>query len=298
MVEKRHKQIAEEVAARDREHNVKMAKRHLQRAERTERDWPEASARHREKWRAAVERRPRSGRAAANGAMRCLRALFNFAIDKDESLTNPIKLKRQWFKVDPRGRLVTADDLPAFHAAVMGLENKIASSYLRFLLFSGMRRREAAKLQWAGVDFKGGVIRVPAPITKPGRKLDLPMTDVVRDVLIGLRGASPTFVFPANSASGHIEEPKSALAEVAAACGVRVSVHDLRRTYSTFAEKVVSFIELKCLLNHATFRDVTGNYVAPEQLSEAAQRAADRMKELCGLAEPGDNVVELRKGKL
>jgi integrase len=301
MVETRHREIAEEVAARDAERNARMAKRHLQRAERTEEHYPEASARHRALWKGARERKSRSGHGVADGAMRCLRALFNFAIDEDDSLTNPVRLKGQWFEPPPRERLVSADDLPAFHAAVASLENKVASSYLRFLLFSGMRRREAAALRWSAVDLRGAVIRVPASSTKSGKKLDLPLTDVIRDILIGLRGASPTFVFPSpTSKSGHIEEPKSALAEVAAKCGkMRVSVHDLRRSYATIAERVVSFIELKCLLNHAAVKDVTGNYVAigPKQLSEAAQKVADRIKELCGLAEPGGNVVELGKGR-
>jgi integrase len=297
MVEERHREIAEEVEARDRALAVQHAKRHLQRAERTEKHYPEASARHRSLWEAAKEREPRSGRAAADGAMRCLRALMNFA----KLVPNPVQLKRQWFKPPPRERLVKADELPAFYAAVMALENKIFRDYLRFLLFTGARRREAASLRWAAVDLRGNLVRIPSVNTKSSKKLDLPITDATRATLVGLRGASPTFVFPSpTSKSGHVEEPKTALAKVAAACGVRISVHDLRRSYATVAQRVVSFIELKCLLNHAAVKDVTGNYVVvpPEQLSEAAQRAADRMAELCGLTEPeAANVVGLRGKK-
>jgi len=291
MVQRRHRQIAEDVEARDAATAAQHAKRHLQRAERTEERHPEASAHHRAKWKAARARRPRAGQAVANGAMRTLRAVLNYAIEKDPSLTNPVRLKKQWFKVKRRQRKVKGDDLAAFHAAVMKLANPVIRDYLRVMLFTGLRRREAAKLQWADVDLKGRVIRVPSAITKPDRDLDLPMSDIVADVLIGLRRLGDSkFVFPsATSESGHVEEPKSALAEVAAACGIQISVHDLRRTYVSVAETCVSMLAIKYLVNHAAGEDdVTAGYVIRdvEELREAAQKVASKLKELCGVVEP------------
>jgi integrase len=303
-VEKRHRAIAEEVQVRDRAAIARHAKVHLRRAERTERDWPEASARHRAKFEAAKAREPRSGYAVANGAMRVLRLLWNFAADKDPSLVgpNPVKLKKSWFEVDRREGLVKADDMAKFCEAVTALKNPVARDYILLLLYSGLRRRETAGLKWDAVDFKAGVIRLPAKSTKSGRKLDLPMSDFVRDILVARRALGDAkFVFPANSKSGHIEEPKSALAEVAVASGVRVSVHDLRRTFVSVAESCdISPIALKALVNHAVGgdRDVTAGYVIPstERLREAAQRVADRLKTLCGIAEPaGKTVARLRR---
>jgi integrase len=301
MVEKRHRAIAAEVEARDRATIAKNARVHLRRAERTERDWPEASARHRALFEAAKARAPRSGRAAANGAMRVLRALWNFAADKDASLgPNPVRLNKLWFKVPRRERLVRADDLAKFHDAVSALENPVARDYVRLLLFTGLRRREAAALKWANVDFKAGVIRLPAATTKSDQKLDLPLSDVVRDLLVARRGIGDArFVFPANSASGHIEEPRAALDLVAAATGVAISVHDLRRTFVTVAESCdISPLALKALVNHAVSKDVTAGYVqmTTERLREPAQKVADRLKELCGIAEPaGKTVARLRR---
>jgi Arm DNA-binding domain len=78
MVEQRHKEIAEEVEQRHRAKAAEEAKRHLRRAERTETSWPEASAAHRAKYEAAKERKPYSGHATANGAMRSLAAVWSF----------------------------------------------------------------------------------------------------------------------------------------------------------------------------------------------------------------------------
>ena len=296
MVEKRHRAIAAEVEARDRAAIARHAKAHLRRAERTEKHYPEASARHRALFEAAREREPRSGHAVANGAMRVLRLLWNFAADKDPSLgPNPVRLRKAWFKVARRERLVKADDLKKFHDAVTALPNPIARDFVRLLLFTGLRRREAAALKWSDVDLAGGVIRLPAAATKSGRKLDVPMSDVVRDLLVARRAlGNARFVFPANSKSGHIEEPRAALDLVAAATGIAISVHDLRRTFISTAESVdISPIALKALVNHAVGGDVTANYaiLSVERVRAASQRVADRLKELCAISAPAGKTV-------
>ena len=158
-----------------------------------------------------------------------------------------------------RERYVRADQLPAFYAAVRGLENPVARDYLLLLLFTGLRRREAASLTWDDVDMAAKVIKVPAPRTKAKRKLDLPMSDFVYGVFMERqRLGRERYVFPATGAAGFIQEPKFPLRQVAAASGVAVSAHDLRRTFATVAESAgVTPLQLKALVNHAPPRDVT-----------------------------------------
>jgi integrase len=286
MVEARHQRIAADVEARDRELNAHHAKNHLRLAERN-RAWPKAAARHRARWEAARDRKARTGHAAANSAMRALRALMNFAIDRDPGLgTNPVRLKRQWFKVKRRERLVKADDLPKFHAAVMALKNPIHRDYILLLLFTGLRRREGSKLKWSDVDFKGRVIRIPD--TKNNRMFHMPMSDIVLKMLTARRAiGDTTFVFPSDdSTSGHIEEPKFALDQVAAECGIRVSAHDLRRNFCTAADSAeIMVTAIKELVNHSLGRDVTEGYIqtSTQRLREPAQRVADELKMLCGI---------------
>jgi hypothetical protein len=104
-------------------------------------------------------------------------------------------------------------------------------------------------------------------------------------------------VFPSPSKSGHVEEPKFPLALVAQATGVKVSAHDLRRTFITIAESAdISPLALKALVNHALGGDVTSGYVITtvERLREPAQRVADRIKALCGIVPAtADNVEKL-----
>jgi integrase len=227
------------------------------------------------------------GQPTANFTMRCLRAVFNWAIDRYPDVTaNPVRLRRQWFKVPRRERHVSADQLPKFYNAVVRLENPVQRDYLLLLLFTGLRRAEAASLTWQDVDFTAKVIRFPALRTKAKRKLDLPMSDVVYKMLEARRKlGNAGFVFPAHGKKGHIASPKHPFELVDKASGIRVSPHDLRRTFAKAATAAgIHTLYIKALLNHAVGEsDVTAGYVilSENDLREPMQRTANVLKKWC-----------------
>jgi integrase len=300
MVENRHQQIAQEVEQRYRAKAAEDAKRHLVRAERTETSWREASARHRARYEAAKARQPNKGYATANGVMGALRALWNYMADRadHDPGRNPVRLKKQWHPVKARTRVLRAEDLPMFYTALMALENKVARDYILLKLFTGLRRREASSLRWKeDIDFHNRLIDVP--LTKSDRPLKLPMSDVVHEMLVA-RGAlgRTKYVFPAPSKSGYIEEPKFHFQQIAGVTGVRVSSHDLRRTFITIAASCgIREYLLRALVNHSLGRDVTSGYIQmlAEELREPVQRVADKLKELCGIMPIGGDNVEILK---
>jgi hypothetical protein len=106
------------------------------------------------------------------------------------------------------------------------------------------------------------------------------------------------YVFPADSASGYIAEPKFHFQQIADATRIRVSPHDLRRTYLTIAESCdLSEFVLRALANHSLGPNVTSKYVqmVAERLREPVQRVADKIKQLCGVQEPhGENVARMQ----
>jgi integrase len=198
--------------------------------------------------------------------------------------------------------MVRADHLPRFFAAVRALTNPIAADYLTLLLFTGLRREEAAALTWDHIDLNTRVIRIPGEQTKAGRKLDLPMTDYVHDLLAARKAIGKAkFVFPSNSSAGYLAEPKFFLNQVALATGIRISAHDLRRTYITVAESTdISPLALRALVNHSLGNSVTEGYIqmTAERLREPASRVGNRLKVLCGIVPPeGGNVKKLKKNK-
>jgi integrase len=238
-----------------------------------------------------------TGMATADFAMRTLHLIYNAAIDKDPTLgPNPVRLRKAWFKVAPRERFLSGDQLPAFYAAVEALESRTQSDFLKLLLFTGLRRGEAAALRWSEVDFSSRVIRLPSTRTKSGRRLDLPMSDYVRGLLVARRalGREGDWVFPGDGKTGHLDTPRFGLEQVAKATGITISAHDLRRTFVTHAEESnISPLALQALVNHALGNDVTSGYVrmTVERLREPAQRVCDRLMELCGIETPADVAV-------
>jgi integrase len=240
-----------------------------------------------------------SGHATANGVMRIFRLLYAFAHDRaphdDPMPSNPVRLKKVWFPSPRRTRSVKADQLKTFYEAVCKLENKVAADYIKLLLFTGFRRREADCLTWDRVDFNERVIRLAAADVKGKRKLDLPMSDFVHDLLVARRSlGNAKFVFPSASKSGHIEEPKFPLKQIAKATGIYVSAHDLRRTFITVAESTeMSVMALKALVNHS-LKGLTESYVQMDhnRLREPAQRVADELKKLCGIEPVGGGNVK------
>lgn len=236
-----------------------------------------------------------TGKSTANITMRVLRTLYNHARAKHKGVTeNPVSAATGfrgdwWYKEPIRDGVVKDAELPRFVEAVMALENSIHRDFLILCLFTGFRRSEACALKWDHVDFEERSIRVPASGTKTGKKLAVPMSDHVYALMMARRevGIDPAgWVFPANSKSGHLAEPRAALDRIAEQTGIRVTPHDLRRTYATVAESSdIPYAALKALLNHAPPRDITGGYtkITVERLRSPQQRVTDKMLELIGI---------------
>jgi len=237
------------------------------------------------------------GRAAANRAFRVLRAICNFARVRFEGPdgtpllpSNPVERltqTRAWFKEVRRQTVVKLEKLPAWFDAVHALgarqdNGPAVRDYLLLLLFTGLRREEAARLRWSDVDLKARTLTVPD--TKNGSPHTLPLANFVEDLLARRRalGVLP-FVFPGDGATGHLVETRRHLKRVREVSGVHFTLHDLRRTFATVAAGVVPAYALKGLLNHRSGAgDVTAGYVvaSAEQLREHAECVANRLLSL------------------
>jgi integrase len=249
------------------------------------------------------------GAATANASMKTLRTLWNYAKDVEgvpDLPPNPVKLPRgQWYSVPEREDFISGDQLPAFYRSVCGIQNLTIRDYILLVLFTGLRREEAAGLRWADLDFAQRIIRLPARRTKGKRRLDLPMSDFVRELLVQRRaiGFENEFVFPSNSrtpsSSGHLHNPKEALRSACKEHGVeRVSIHGLRRTFVTVASGChISEQEYKALVNHALGGSVTDRYnrTMTVDLADAMQIVADRLKALCEVPELPAGVTQLNR---
>ena len=234
----------------------------------------------------------------ANTVMRILRALFEYAHGKYEDengipiiLHNPVKRLthvKAWHKETRRITYINPRDLPEWFQTVSSttqwLDSKNAElirDYLLLILFTGLRRREAAQLRWDWIDLEQKVLTIPE--TKNGHPHTLPLTSFLMCLLQERHSNGSEYIFPGNGKSGHFEEPKKLIAKIREKTGVDFTLHDLRRTFITIAESLnIRDYTLKRLLNHRSSGDVTDGYIMSdvERLRQPMEDISKQILEL------------------
>lgn len=232
-----------------------------------------------------------SGKAPANNAMRTFRAIYNYArvITEEKIPGNPTRrltAAKSWHKVDRRTTIISINDIPKWFEAVMAIENDLSRTYLLLLLFTGLRREEAAQLRWEEVDFSAKTLRVTD--TKNSKPHILPLSGFLFDLLKDLRDKSTTdspYVFPGEGRRGYISAPIRTMRRITEQTQVKFCIHDLRRTFSTIAENIVSYAQLKRLLNHSSKSDVTDGYlvITADALREPMEKITNKILFLANL---------------
>lgn len=206
-----------------------------------------------------------NGASTANKVMRVLRAILNYAYATfDIERVNPVAYLTQvkaWYKEKRRRTYIKPSELKAWWDAVYRLENDTYRDFFLLLLFTGLRRGEAASLRWSNVNFEDRVLSIED--TKNGDPLTLPLGNFLHGLLEARRRryGNYEYIFPGPGAFGYLVEPKKGINKVIKASGISFSCHDLRRTFITIAESLdISAYALKRLVNHRV-TDVTGGYI-------------------------------------
>ena len=258
-----------------------------------------------------LERAPLPSPAKANLAMRYLRAVFNFAIHRYEPhiTDNPVKhlsMTRGWYRVERRQNYIKEHELKPWFKAVMALENdaqtqtrETARDYMLFLLFTGLRRAEAARLTWDNVDLRARTVSIAD--TKNREPHTLPLPDFLLQMLKSRKAAAGDgYVFPGDGRRGHLVEPRKQVLRVCAESDVEFRLHDLRRSFATYAERLdIPAYALKRLLNHKMRNDVTAGYIVAdvERLRVPMQKIADFILKAAGIKRSAEvKSIRLAKG--
>lgn len=221
------------------------------------------------------------GEAYANLSMRFLRALFNFAIAQYEDSSgnailreNPVMRltqTRAWYRVDRRQTVIKPHQLSPWYQAVILLkqdssskQSALVADYLLFLLFTGLRRQEAATLKWSDIDLSDRSFTLTD--TKNREPLTLPLTDFISKLLESRKAATDSeYVFAGDGKAGYLIEPRRQVQKVTELSCVSFTLHDLRRTFITIAESIdISAYALKRLVNHKMTNDVTAGYIVSD----------------------------------
>jgi integrase len=236
-----------------------------------------------------------TGNATARGTMQTLRAMLNFASDhfghEEDPLIkyNPVdrlSRDRSWHIIPSRKGIVPDDKLGEWYKAVVRLENIAARDFFLVVALTGMRRTETLTLRWENVNLQERMIFVPGEITKNHRDHHLPMSDFLFDLLRERHHncRDSQWVFPGRG-RGRFSDFRQALQEVRAKSGCQFTVHDLRRTFLTMAEKLeIPHAAIKKLANHCGGNDLTLNYIVqdPERLRAHVNKISNEFVRLFG----------------
>jgi integrase len=217
------------------------------------------------------------GAAGANNCARMLKTIITFGIkhlDVDINV-NPAAAITHFPQINHRP-VLTVSDLPTWWQAVERIENASHRAYFKLLLFTGLRRMDAASIKL--VDIHEDRVHRPNPKGGAKKAFDVPITVQLSEVLDEALAAraiiapQSEYLFPANGKTGHF-------------CGqwhdqpMGVSPHALRRTYASACIAAgLDLVMTKALLNHQGGGDVTlTSYikVALAQKMAAATRVAD-----------------------
>ena len=232
-----------------------------------------------------------SGAATADLAMRILRTLFEFFVDRHGfSGSNPAKTlsqNRLWATSakDRRQTIISNNDLPAWFRCVIQWENSTESDYLLTLFVTGMRKNEAAGMLWEHVDFEQNTFTIPD--TKNHRPLILPISRFLQELLRKRQQETRAsrFVFPCARNPDKYLNASSLARRVSKYADIQFMLHDLRRTFATAAESLdISMETIKRLLNHKSGIDVTAGYIIhdTERLREPVERITQHLLNVAG----------------
>jgi integrase len=306
-------------------------KRHVEKVFATWKDKPIASItremvqeRHREIAEKGLEGK-KAAPASANAAFVTLRILINFAMDEyrradGEPLIarNPIEaLKHHWAKlgtrteryIDRRKIGEVWNKLHDMRGEVAGYEALASVDLAIFALLCGARRDEMATLTWDRVnidDHDSSNCWWHLDDRKRGDPISLPLSSQAVALLksrprLKLEdGTDSPFVFPSWGRTGRIMDARAPMEAISKICGKRLSLHDLRRTFTNIAmrECRIGKFETDMLTGHKPAQeDVTArNYLnltnLHEWLTDEVQKIGNWIEQQAAIA-ASKNVVAL-----
>lgn len=145
----------------------------------------------------------------ANRVIELLSAIFNRL-----GLQNPTAGIKP-FKEQKRDRFLQEAELPRFFSALSEDTSTDFRDFVTLALLTGARRGNVLAMRWADIDFDRAVWRIRGAEFKNGELMDIPLVPEAISILTARKpNASGSFVFPADSKTGHMTPPKKRWAQL------------------------------------------------------------------------------------
>jgi integrase len=253
----------------------------------------------------------RGAEVQANRTLARLRALFNWAIEKDRVAVSPVARMKLPTREQARDRVLSDDELRWLWQGCEEIGWPFGP-LVKLLVLTAQRRDEVAGMTWREVDFEKRVWTIPRHRAKNNRIHEVQLSDVAIEVLRSLPRVDDGLIFTTTGQTAVSGFSKFKLRLDAAMLKVKRAetgsrrddaipgwtLHDLRRTATTgmaqmnFAPHVADKV-----LNHVsgTIRGVAAVYNRFAYLDERRAALDAWARRIGSIVEHADtNVVELR----
>ena len=178
------------------------------------------------------------GSRTANKVLVLLRSIYNKMIEWHfYDGENPCAFIQK-FQERSRDRFLTSEEIPKFFQELAKIDHQDFKDFVHLSLFTGARRSNVLSMRWCDLDFGAGIWTVPGEQSKNNMPLTIPLTSEAKTILSRRKDGtnSTTFVFPAESVSGHMSPPKKRWKALLQDAGISdLRLHDLRRSLGSWA---------------------------------------------------------------
>ena len=209
--------------------------------------------------RAVIRRITERGRMVlANRVLQYISKMLKWAVGVGYITVNPAADIPKPAKERSRERVLALDEVRSILAACDSLADTQAC-FVRFLLFSGQRLNEIARLTWDEV--MDDHIAIPRDRNKSGETIITPLLPHLREIIESCPIGDGRFIFSTTCGV----KPLSAFSQIKAALQETSGIqdwtyHDFRRSMATtLADAGTDQFAIKCALNHKD-SSVTGVY--------------------------------------
>jgi integrase len=243
----------------------------------------------------------KAGPVAANRTLAALSKLFRWAQQRGLIETLPVAGIEKPAEEATRDRVLGDAELRLVWQAAVTAGYPFGT-FFKLLILLGQRRGETAVIQWRDVDLDGGLLTLPAEITK-NRTLHLvPLAPAVIELFAAMPRIGP-HVLSTNAAApiAGFSKAKGQIDRLAAAAATAAGLappepwtpHDLRRSCATgMARLGVPRFDIARVLNH-TDASVTGGYDRYEYLAEKRAALSKWANHVVGLTRP--QIISMRE---
>lgn len=238
---------------------------------------------------------------AANRCIQCLRAIFNKGKDWKLFLGENPAEGISLFKEQARERFLSEDEIKKLFAVLAEAPRDIRD-LVYLSLYTGVRKMNACSMRWQDISLKGKTWTIPD--TKSGGSQTVSLTDQEVLILEARRkylaqiGKLGTYVFPGNSKSGHLQDPKRSWKTIRKDASIEdLHFHDLRRSLGAWmASDNANLALIKGALGHKDMKTTMNVYARTKKDAERdAREAAHRKMEAAASKLDDENVVSLMK---